>query len=300
MKHWLRLHWLALIATLKYFVTSPVTAGLNIIVIALTLFLPLGFYVLLSSGKALIDNMPVDPQLTVFMHADTSAQELNALKALLENNPDVAKVRFISKDEGLKELTEHSGMTDLLGGLADNPLPDAFAVTLKDHAPDKLERVQKMLSEESGVESVLADAAWAKRLMALFDVGDKLLRVLAVALGAGLVLITGNSIRMQILTRREEIEVSKLIGATDAFIRRPFVYFAVLQGIFGGLLACGLLGLALHYLNPSISAFTALYNMQLFLAGPTILTILLVCGIAAVLCLIGAMFSVWRHLRQFA
>jgi cell division transport system permease protein len=299
MKHWLRLHWLSLIATIKYFITSPLTTCLNIIVIGLTISLPLGLFVILSSGKAVMRDLPRDPQLTIFMHVDVTQQERNDLKILLEKYPEIEKVRFISKEEGLKELTEHSGLTNLIGGLSDNPLPDAFVVTLKDPTPERLEALQKHVREESGVESVLVDAAWARRLMALFAVGEMVLNVLTVALGAGLILITGNSIRLQILTRLDEIEVSKLIGATDAFIRRPFVYFGVLQGIAGGLVGCGLIWLALYYINPSISAFAALYNAQFVFKMPEFSTVLIICAMAAFLCLVGAVFSVWRHLRRF-
>lgn len=300
MKHWLRLHWLALTATFKYMVASPFTTCLNMVVIGLALSLPLGLFVILSNGKTLTSTLPVDPQLTIFTHIDATQQERNALNHILDKHADVEKVRFISREQGLKELAEHSGMTELLGGLESNPLPDAFVVTLKDHNPVKLEALQQRISEENGVESVLADSAWAKRVMAVFMVGEIVLEILAVGLGAGLILITGNSIRMQILTRLEEIEVSKLIGATDAFIRRPFLYFAVLQGIAGSLIACGLIWLALYYINPSIRAFAALYNMQFILVGPQMLTTLIVCIMVTLLCVLGAVGSVGRHLRRLA
>jgi cell division transport system permease protein len=299
MKHWLRLHWLSLIATIKYFIAAPLTTCLNIGVIGLTLSLPLGLFVLLSNAKTVAQNLPHEPQLTIFMHADITQQEHDHLKILLEKQPEIEKVRFISKEEGLKDLAEHSGLTNLIGGLADNPLPDAFVVTLKEASPEKLETLQEKVREESGVESVLMDTAWAKRLMALFSLGERVLKVLTVALGAGLVLIAGNSIRMQILTRLDEIEVSKLIGATDAFIRRPFMYFGMLQGVMGGLVGYGLVYLALHYINPSISALAALYNAQFAFKAPGLTTLLVICSMTASLCLIGAVFSVWRQLRQF-
>lgn len=299
MRHWLRLHWLSLTATLHYIVRAPLTAGLNILVISLALCLPLGLFVILSSGKALINQLPLEPQLTIFMHIDTTPQELSALNKIIEKHPNVETVRFISKEEGLQALAERSGMTDILGGLSENPLPHAFTLTLKDASLEKLTQLQKSISEENGVETVVMDSAWAKQLIALLAVGDILLKILVVVLSAGLILITGNSIRMQILTRLEEIEISKFIGATNAFIRRPFVYFAILQGIAGGLLACTLTWVALYYINPSLRALSALYNTSFVLIGPSPITILCVCLLTAALCLIGALLSVWRHLYRF-
>jgi cell division transport system permease protein len=275
------------------------TAGLNILVIGLALSLPLGFFVVLSNGKVLIGNMPAIPQLTIFMHTDVSTAEIKDIKIMLRQRPEVENVRFISRTEGLKELTEHSGMADVLGGLTDNPLPDAFAVTLKETDPVKLAALQKSVQQLIGVESVLADTAWAERIYALFGVGDVLLKILSTMLAIGLILIMGNSIRMQILTRREEIEVNKLIGATDAFIRRPFVYFAIMQGLLGGMLASGLIWFALSYLNPVIRDFALLYNSQFILVGPDLLATTVVCLTAALLCWCGAMMSVRYHLRQF-
>ena len=299
MKHWLRIHGLSFIATIKTMLNAPMTTILNIVVISLALSLPLGLFMMLSNTKALLDNMPIESQLTVFMHTDVSTQEKTALTTWLNQHPDIKTVRFISKDEGLKELATHSGLTDVLGGLSVNPLPDAFLITLKETSPQKLSQLGALLQEENGVESVLVDRAWAERLMGLFSVGDALLKVLLVILGLGVILITGNSIRMQILTRLKEIEVSKLIGASDAFIRRPFLYFAILQGLMGSLLAVCLVWIAFSFVNPSILSLAKLYNMHFALQGPSIEVALGVCLITAILCTIGASFSVYRHIRRF-
>lgn len=299
MKHWLKIHGLSFVSTIKTMLNTPMTTILNIVVIGLALSLPLGLFMVLSNTKTLMGNMPIESQLSVFMHTDVSQQEKTALTTWLKQHPDVKTVRFISKDEGLKELATHSGLTDVLGGLSENPLPDAFLVTLKETSPQKLSQLETLLQDENGVESVLADRAWAERLMALFSVGDALLKVLLVILGFGVILITGNSIRMQILTRLKEIEVSKLIGASDAFIRRPFLYFAVLQGLMGSLLAVGLIYLAFYFVNPPIVGLAKLYNMDFALQGPPLDVIAVLCVITAALCTVGVIFSVYRHMRRF-
>lgn len=299
MKHWLRLHWLSLMATLQYMKGAFFTVLLNILVIGVAVCLPLGLFVLLSSAKVLTDNLPKDPQMTIFMHRDATPTEITALNTRLQKHAEVESVRFINKAAGLKELAEHSGLSDILGGLSENPLPDAFAIRLKEHSSESLTQLEALALQESGVESVLMDTAWAKRLQALFEVGEVSLTVISLLFGIGLILITSNSIRMQILTRLKEIEVSKLIGATDAFIRRPFLYFALIQGLLGSLLAIGFVWLASTYMNPSIKAFTSLYNMHITLAVPSLLILMWVSLITIILCLLGAECSIRRHLRYF-
>lgn len=299
MKHWLRIHGLSFVATIKTMLNAPITTILNIVVISLAVSMPLGLFMVLSNTKALIGNMPIEPQLTVFMHTDVSKEEKTALSNWLNQYPDVKTARFISKDEGLKELATHSGLTDILGGLSENPLPDAFLVVLKEASPQKLMQLEALVQEENGVESVLIDKAWAERLEALFSVGDAILKMLLAVLGLGVILITGNSIRMQMLTRLKEIEVSKLIGASDAFIRRPFLYFAVLQGLMGSLLAVGLVYFAFSFVNPSILGLAKLYNIHFVLQGPSLDVVVALCLSTATLCMVGASFSVYRHMKRF-
>lgn len=299
MKHWLRVHGLSFTATIKSLRDAPFTALLNMVVIALALSLPLGLYLVLSTTKLLMNNMPIEPQLTVFMHTDASSDEKKNVEVWLKNSADIKRVRFIPKEQGLVELAAHSGLSDILGGLAENPLPDAFVVTLKEESSQRGSQLASLLQEESGVETVLMDKAWAERLGALFAIGDRLLRVLVVVLGFGVILVTGNSIRMQILTRLKEIEVSKLIGATDAFIRRPFLYFAVIQGLMGALLAVGMIELVFSFINPPIIELANLYNMHFALMGPSV-EVMLSVGLGSILlCGVGAAFSVHRHIRRF-
>ncbi|WP_375591945.1 permease-like cell division protein FtsX [Chitiniphilus eburneus] len=299
MKHWLRLNRLALVRTFGGMVRHPVNSLLNLLVIAIAASFPFGFYLLLSSVATVTDKMPVEPQLSVFLRATATAAEIGKLKEQLALDERVAQVRYVPRDEALKQLQARVGSADLMAGLTENPLPDAFIVTARlDASPAELEQLRDTLARHSGVEEVQLDSAWAQRLHRLIAFGEVLLQVVVVLLAAALALITGNAIRMQILTRREEIEVSKLIGATDSFIRRPFLYAAAMQGLLGGLAACGIVASALWWLNPAVRDLAATYGEAFTLRMPEPAEIIGVCGITVVLSVAGAWIAVWRHLHR--
>ena len=192
-----------------------------------------------------------------------------------------------------------SGMGDLLAGLTENPLPDAIIFTVRDNQARAIEALHQELAARSGVEEVQVDSAWARRLERLVALGRTIFEAVLVLLGVALVLITGNTVRMQILTRQDEIEVAKLIGATDAFIRRPFVHFAAVQGLLGGLLACVIVALALWRINPVVNDLAMAYGQQFRLAAPGWQEVATVCLTVMLLCLAGAWLAVWRHLKRF-
>jgi cell division transport system permease protein len=182
------------------------------------------------------------------------------------------------------------GLSEVIGALGRNPLPDAFVVTSKEDIAGELARLP-------GVAHVQADAVWARRLAAAATLAELGIVLLGALLGAGLVAVTFNTIRLQILTQRAEIEVSKLIGATDGFIRRPFYYLGLLQGLAGGVVALGLIGLVLALLNREVRVLAESYGSNFrfgFLSAPESLAVL---AFAGLLGLVGAQLSVSRHLR---
>ncbi|GAA5785337.1 permease-like cell division protein FtsX [Chitiniphilus shinanonensis] len=299
MKHWLRLNRLALVRTLGSMVRTPVNTLLNLLVIAIAASFPFGFYLLLSSVAAVTGKVPVEPQLSIFLRNAATPAEIGKLKEQLATDERVAQVRFVPRDEALKQLQERVGSADLMAGLTENPLPDAFIVTARLGASSaELEQLRDTLARHAGVEEVQLDSAWAQRLERLIALGEVLLQVVVALLAAALALITGNAIRMQILTRREEIEVAKLIGATDIFIRRPFLYMAALQGLLGGLAACGIVAAALSWLNPAVRDLAATYGETFLLRLPNPAEVAVVCAITVLLSLAGAWVAVWRHLRR--
>lgn len=299
MKAWFRSHTLAFTRSVGGLFRQPIGSLLNLLVIGITAAFPLALWLLVSSLAGISKNISVEPQLSVFMVPSADQAQVAAVQQQLENDSRLKVVQFVAKDEALKQLQSQFGSADLLAGMTENPLPDAFILQAKDQRPESLAALKTELATLTGVEEIQLDSEWAHRLARITELGQNLFEVVLAMLGAALVLITGNSIRMQILTRKDEIEVAKLIGATDAFIRRPFIHSAMVQGIVGGLFAVGMVWGAIAHTNPAIEALAKSYGQQFALKTPDALTIAIVCATISALCLLGALIAVSRHLRQY-
>ena len=300
MKHWFRLHGLAIGRTLKALLRQPFSNGMNLLVIGIAAAFPLGLYMVISSLAGVAQKLPVEPQISVFLKTDAPAAATQGLVKQLQDNPLLQSVRFVPKDQALKDMQVAVGVSDLLGGLDSNPLPDAIVIKAKlSSDAQALAALQQSLSSNALVDNAQLDSAWAQRLQHLLSLGRNVLQAAIVLLAAALVLLTGNAIRMQILTRHDEIEVAKLIGATDGFIRRPFFYFALGQGLLGGLIACGIVAAALYWLNPAVAELAAAYGQQFTLSLPGPFEVAAVCGVTLLLCISGAWLSVRKHLRRY-
>ena len=265
------------------------------LVIGIAVALPAGGYALLESLRALAGRATLEPQISLFLRPEAKRADAEALGRALRADRRVAAVRFIPREDALKQLAAVEGMSEVVASLGRNPLPDAFVVTSNEKT---LEPLAADLARLPGVAHVQADSAWARRLAALERLGRLGLALLTALLGAGLVAVTFNTIRLQILTQREEIEVSKLIGATDAFIRRPFYYLGLLQGAAGGAFALAIVAVLLAVLNSEVRPLAESYGSSFrffFLSGRGAAVVLLIAGGLGWL---GAHLSVSRHLRN--
>jgi cell division transport system permease protein len=298
MKHWLRLHLQALIGTFRRMLASPFATVLNLLVIGVAVALPLSLHLVVANLQGLARQLPAEPQATVFLKTDASRADIDRVRRQLAATPGVAEVRYIDKQQALKELEAASGMQALIAGLGENPLPDAFAVRLSDPSPQAFNLLAQEAGRDPAIESVQLDAEWAQRLAAMIRLGRDVVLAVALLFGVGLVLVNANLIRMQILTRREEIEVSRLIGATDAFIRRPFLYFAAAQGLLGTLVGIGIVALMRHQLAPAVAELAKLYGSTVSLRGLDLTEAGLAAALVMLLSVLGALLSLFRHLRQ--
>jgi cell division transport system permease protein len=289
MRAWLRQHRQAVRTALKRL------GLLNALVIGVALSLPAGGYALLESLRGAAGRLALDTQLSVFLRPEAKRADAEALGKLLRADPRIARVRFVPRDEALKELAAVQGMPEVLEALGRNPLPDAFVVT---STPATLEALAADLEKLAGVAHVQADATWARRLAAFAAVGRLALWLLSVLLGIGLVAVTFNTIRLQILTQRDEIELSKLIGATDGFIRRPLYYLGLLQGLTGGVVALAIVGLGLWLLNHPVGELAHSYGSAFRFAFLPAGDALAIVAFAGLLGWLGAQLSVSRHLRE--
>jgi len=298
MKSWLMHHLHVMQFTLRRLRTSPVSSMLNVLVIGVALSLPSGGYVLLQNVQGLSDKLVGTPQLSVFLSMNVSQDEISRYTKQLQQHSAISLVEFVPREQALLQLQSSTGLADVTGGLAQNPLPHAFIIYPKIKDPQALETLRDELKSWPKFEHVQLDSAWARKLEALLKFGRLAVLILAVLLSFALVAITFNTIRLQILTQREEIEVSKLIGASNSFIRRPFLYFGLAQGLLGGSAAWLIITVSLTLLNVSLADLTLLYASSFSLhhlsAGDS-LTLLLFSGYLGWL---GALLSVSQHLWQ--
>lgn len=297
MKAWLTHHWHSIKLALQRLGEAPFAALFSILVIGVALSLPVGLYVALSNVQRLAGQTPTEPQITAFLKVKIDANAARQLADALRAHPEVASVQFVSREQGLKDL-EQGGLGELLAGLEDNPLPHALSITPKRAEPAPMESLASDLRKRAEIDHVVLDSDWAKRLTALMHFGSSLVWMLASVLGLALAAITGNTIRLQIYALRQEIEVSRLIGATDRFIRRPFLYYGALQGLLGGLAGWAMVMAAKLGLAGYVDQLATAYGTQFPLSGPTLPETLAILGSAGILGLLGAYLAVNHSLRQ--
>ncbi len=296
MNAWLIQHWHAFIFTIKRFTNAPFASLLSIVVIGIALSLPAGVYTLLINLQAYSGQITEAPQLSLFFKLDPSKSEIEDIRQRLESHPQVMSLQFVSKELALQQLAQDGGLVDVVGNLGNNPLPDAFVVTTERAAAEEIEQLQTFMLQWPAIEHVQFDAAWAKRLDALLGLGRLGVTLLATMLSIALVIVIFNIIRMQILTKRDEIEVSKLIGATDSFIRRPFLYFGAIQGLAGGIAAWMIIAVGIHAVNNELAVLSELYATDFYLKNLPAADILSLLLFSVWLGWLGARLSVASYL----
>jgi len=298
MKTWLREHRLALHEALGRLASQSVGFALTVLVIGIAAALPLGLR-LLTGAVDVLDRGPVaTAQLSVFATVDAAPPVVQALGERLGRHPAAAGVRFVSRDQALAALHRDAGLAQLMEDLGSNPLPDAWIVTARGGDAAGLETLRDEVSGWAGVDQVLLDADRARTLRALAGGLRQTARLLGALLGVALVAVCFSTVRLQVLTQREEIEVAKLIGATDAFIRRPYLYFGTLQGLVSGLVAFGVVAGGSESLRHALAPAELGAVAVLDALAPDLASLWLAVGVGGVLGWLGAWLSVSEHLRR--
>ena len=304
--NWLREHQFALHAAWSRLRKSPGSFAFNVLVIAMALVLPLAGMTLLENLRPVSRELAVEPEMTVFLATDFPQDQGVALSSQLANAAKSSgveiKLEFISRDKALATLKDRAGLNDIVTTLGSNPLPDAYVVRLTKpqdaQSAAKIEKLAETFKHLDGVETVQLDAAWVKRLAALFQLGALVLLLLAATLAGVVLSVVFNTIRLQVINQSEEISVSRLLGATDAFISRPFYYAGGLLGLAAGSLALGGVFAILSLLNSPIRELATLYGSVFQLEALNVTTSALLLVASMMLGVIGAMLSVRRGLRE--
>ena len=288
----------ALKLVLRRFKTNKLSTLLICLAIGVTLALPSLLYAVLDSANGLANNVKSESKISVFLtlnHNDTTVENITTA---LRNEAQINSFKFVSKDDALKNLLASNVNKAVLNSLENNPLPDAFFIEPKQLDNDSIASLKSTLSKLDGVEEVIVDGAWLKRLNALLALGQKALSIVAGLLAFALLAVIGNTIRMQILTQQAEIELSHLIGATKSFIRRPFLYAGALYGLLGGLFALLITFLAIFLFNQSLAPLAAEYQANFSLHLPNLAVCLVICALALWLGIIAAYLAVSKSLSH--
>ncbi len=262
MKTWLSYHAQALKLVLSRFQKNQLSTFLICLSIGVTLALPTTAYIILDNLNGLVSTVKSESKLSIFLTENHDDALVKSIENTLKQNPAILHVTFTSKEEALAQLTAIDANKALLDSLSNNPLPDAFFIEPKTLNTASIETLKNDLSEIEGVDKVLVDGEWIKRLNYLLQLGQKILVILASLLGFALIAVIGNTIRMQVLTQQAEIELSQLIGATKGFIRRPFLYLGALYGLGGGLLALVIAWCIILFFNQTVTAMAATYQFN--------------------------------------
>ena len=297
MNAWFAQHGAALAAAFRRLVAAPLNTLLSLLVIGIALTLPAFGYLMLDNLRDLGRNVSGVQQISLFMSLDASRKEVAEIESRLRQAAS-GKCRFVAREEALKRLQTSEGMAEIVASLPRNPLPDAFIVEPTNSDPQALEILRKEIAGWPRVAHVQLDSAWVKRFDAFLRLAKLALWMLAGVFAAGLVAATFNTIRLQVLAQAAEIEVARLIGATDAFIRRPFYYYGALQGALGGLFAAALVAGGLALLAEPVGQLALLYGASFGLRLPLAVEVAALAASGALLGWRGAQLSVSLSLRK--
>ncbi len=280
---------------------SPLSTLMTASALGIALALPAALYVVLDHVSELSGDMNSINQISLFMKKDTLTKEIEEIKEKLENHPGIAKIKHINRSAALKEFQDNSGFGDALKALKSNPLPDLLVIypSLAFSHPQQINSLLIELKEIPQVDLVQLDIQWLQRLYAIIHIGQRGVLVIGSLLALAVLLIVGNTIRLAIENRRSEIVVMKLIGGTDSFIRRPFLYTGFWYGLIGSLIAVLLVNISLIMIADPLTHLSSLYNNNLFslgLMGIDISTTLILSG--CLLGLLGARIAVGKHLKD--
>lgn len=292
-------HAQACIGSLGALARTPLASFMSIAVIGITLALPAAMWVTIDNTLRLSSGWEGPGRISLFLKRDVTDAAAHKLAGQLRRRPDVAKIDFISRERAFEEFRRDSGFGDALDTLERNPLPIVLVVHPASQAnrPDTLDRLARELGRQTDVDLAQLDLEWVKRLQAWLGLAQQGVTILAGLLAIAVLLIVGNTIRMAVLSRRDEIEVSKLVGATDAFIRRPFLYSGLAQGMLGAILAWVLVQASLWLLSGSIQELTSLYGSGFIAGGLDADTALALLIFGGTLGWTGARLAVGQHLR---
>lgn len=294
---WIANHRSVAASSLANLMESWVSSLMTWLVIGIALALPALLYLLLANIGDVSEGWDGKPRISVYLKQAVTDEQARAFANRVRDMSQVANVRYISRESALTEFTRMSGFGDVLQTLDKNPLPPVVEVEPVNTAPGQVKLLTTNISRMDEVDDVDVDLAWIERLYAILSLGQRFVTALAFFLALGVVLSIGNTIRLAIENRRAEIEVVKLVGGTDSFVRRPFLYLGFWYGFGGALLAWVMVQGSLWFLSGPVDRLVQSYNDAFSLLGLGFGTTLLLLLTGSILGILGAAIAVRRHLH---
>ena len=294
-------HRATLSSSLGKMLGEPIQTLMTVLVIAIALALPSAMLLMLNNVQKIGGDLESSSQITVFVAKPAESEAIEDLALQLEDLKGVISVTYVSAEQALEEFKALSGFGTALRYLDENPLPAVFLVQPLLSGETGVSQAESLITSIEALESVedvQVDMLWIQRLNAITEIGEKVVLAISIALGIGVLLIVGNTIRLAIQGRQEEIIVVKLVGGTDAYVRRPFLYTGTLLGLFGAVIASFMLIGCFIWIGRSVEILASLYQSQFELVGLGLSGVLALCAIGAVTGLIGAWIAVMQHLRK--
>ena len=293
-------HLRVFIASLGHLTRNPLASFMTSAVIAIALALPANMFIAINNVSQMSVGWDSSTVISIFLKTSIDQNQAEKLAKKLRLHKDIESIQITTKEQGLETFKELSGFGDALKFLTTNPLPIVLKIKpiVDPQRPDKINHLVKELKTKKEVEIAQLDIQWVKRLYSILELAHKGVWIIGSLLALAVLLIIGNTIRLDIQNRREEIEVAKLIGASDAFIRRPFLYTGLWYGLSGGLLAWLLTSISLQLLSGPVHNLAVLYNSNFHLTGLSLKDALSMVGISCLLGLGGSWMAVGRHLSE--
>jgi len=297
---WVAHHGHALLSTAGHLSRHRMATLLTVLALSLALALPLALQVLLRNLRNASGPLTEAVGLTVYLKRDTDAAHAQALAKSIQARDDVASVRLISAAQGLALLRTNSGLAQALDALGDNPLPAVLEVHASGAGAARLSQLRSALAALPEVDNVQLDRDWAVRFDALLALARRAVLTCAALLGLGVIAIIGNTIRLEIQARAPEIEVTRLVGGSNAFVRRPFLYAGVFYGVSAAVIACVLVDAARLALAGAATQLAAAYGSHYVLLGPGLRDVGAALAAGALLGWLGAALAAARQLARIA
>ncbi len=296
---WLTRHASTSIGALGRLSRQPFASLMIVLVIAVTLALPAAINVVVKNAQSVSGNWDDALDFSVYLNLDISVSEAEGLARLIGQRADVESVNLVTAEAALAEFKQQSGFGEALDQLGDNPLPHALVVRPSPgNSSASLTLLQEEIDNLPETELVQADTEWVQRFHAILDIVRQAIVIGGALLGIAIVVIIGNTIRLDIENRREEIEVTKLIGASNAFVRRPFLWTGFWYGLLGGTFALALVQYGLHLLKEPLARLAGLYQGSISVVTLTSSESAAILGVAIFLGLLASWVTTARHMRR--